>query len=337
MKVLKSIIIILLVCLLTSGCGGVSEKKVVVYTSVDQVYAEPILKQFEKETGIKVMAVYDVEAAKTTGLVNRLIAEKNRPQADVFWNSEFIQTMLLKEEGVLSPYRPATAADLPEESKDKDGFWTAFGGRVRVLIVNTDLVPVKDYPNSIYDLATSPHGGDKAAIAFPMFGTTATHAAALYAALGSEQGKQFFVNLKQNKVQAVDGNSVVRDLVAAGRLKMGLTDSDDACGAIKKKAPVKIILPDQDGLGTLIVPNTAALIAGAPNPEAAKKLLDYLASKQVEQALVKSGFSHVSSRPGMDESDCMKSANIKRMKVDYQAVYNQLKSTKKEMSELYVR
>lgn len=57
------------------------EQVVVVYTSVDQPFSEPILEQFEKTRGIRVLPVYDVEAAKTTGLVNRIIAEKNHPQA----------------------------------------------------------------------------------------------------------------------------------------------------------------------------------------------------------------------------------------------------------------
>ena len=61
---------------------------VVVYTSEDQVFSEPILRDFEKETGIKVKAVFDTEESKSTGVMNRLIAEKNNPQADVFWANE---------------------------------------------------------------------------------------------------------------------------------------------------------------------------------------------------------------------------------------------------------
>ena len=89
---------------------GGEEKTVVVYTSVDQVYSEPVFRDFEKETGIHVLPVYDVEATKTTGLVNRLIAEKARPQADVFWSGEFSQTIVLKNESVLAPYQSPSAA-----------------------------------------------------------------------------------------------------------------------------------------------------------------------------------------------------------------------------------
>jgi iron(III) transport system substrate-binding protein len=64
---------------------GTQTPTVVVYVSHDQVFSEPILKDFEKETGIKVRAVYDTEETKSTGTMNRLIAEKSNPQADVYW------------------------------------------------------------------------------------------------------------------------------------------------------------------------------------------------------------------------------------------------------------
>ena len=68
---------------------------VTIYVSEDQVFSEPILKDFEKETGIKVRAVFDTEEAKSTGAMNRLIAEKDNPQADVYWANEPIRANLL--------------------------------------------------------------------------------------------------------------------------------------------------------------------------------------------------------------------------------------------------
>jgi iron(III) transport system substrate-binding protein len=86
-----------------AGCKGKeSTREVVVYTSLDKVFSQPVLEAFEKQTGIKVLPVYDSEATKTTGLVNRLIAEKDSPQADVFWNSETGRTIVLKRKGVLA-------------------------------------------------------------------------------------------------------------------------------------------------------------------------------------------------------------------------------------------
>ncbi|HDP89276.1 MAG TPA: hypothetical protein ENN42_04870 [Thioalkalivibrio sp.] len=116
--------------LLLAGCPGPGTARVVVYTSVDQVYSEPILQAFEDESGIEVRAVFDVEAAKTTGLVNRLIAERAAPQADVWWNGEFAQTLKLRDEGVLAPYRPQSAEGVPAHYRAQ-GLWTGLAGRAR--------------------------------------------------------------------------------------------------------------------------------------------------------------------------------------------------------------
>src|ERR1041384_7915842 len=69
-----------------------SANVVVVYASQDQVYAEPILKTFEKETGTRVRAVYDSEAVKTVAIANRLLAERKHPQCDVVWGNEELRT-----------------------------------------------------------------------------------------------------------------------------------------------------------------------------------------------------------------------------------------------------
>ena len=89
-------LVLLLFALVNCRDKKVEQKQVIIYTSLDKVLSEPILEAFEKETGIKVLDVYDSEATKTTGLVNRLIAEKNNPRADVFWNSEIGKIAVLK-------------------------------------------------------------------------------------------------------------------------------------------------------------------------------------------------------------------------------------------------
>ena len=122
----------LLAILIFSSCGCKGKKpaqEVVIYTSLDKVFSQPILEAFEKETGIDVLPVYDSEATKTTGLVNRLIAEKNNPRADVFWNSESGRTIVLKQKGVLAKYVSPSASDIPSQFKDPDGCWTGFAAR----------------------------------------------------------------------------------------------------------------------------------------------------------------------------------------------------------------
>ena len=96
-----------LLCVVATSCdrtpgGSSSPGEVVVYTSVDEPVARPILEEFTKRTGIKVVAKFDAEASKTVGLVQMLRAEKGNPRGDVFWNNEIFHTINLAEEGVLA-------------------------------------------------------------------------------------------------------------------------------------------------------------------------------------------------------------------------------------------
>jgi len=266
---------------------------VVVYTSVDQHYSEPILTAFEKETGITVRIAFDVEASKTSGLVNRLIAEQKHPKADVFWNGEFVQTVRLASQGVLASYKAHTR----DQSywNDSQNRWSSFGGRLRVLISNNEKISDSSLPKSINDFLDAKYPADKIGIALPLFGTTATHAAALWARMGETNASKFFQNLQERGISFVNGNSVVRDAVSSGQLWFGITDSDDACTATAKGKPITISYLNQslNDIGTLVIPNTVALIAGGPNPENGRRLIEYLLSHKIQERLVALGWFHI--------------------------------------------
>jgi iron(III) transport system substrate-binding protein len=274
------------------------ERTVTIYVSTDRVFSEPVLQVFEQQTGIRVNAVYDTEETKSTGLANRLLAEKSNPQADVFWSNEPVRTLVLKERGVLAPYRSASAEDIPEIFKDADGSWTGFSARVRVIAYNSRLVSEKDAPRSVFDLA-DPKWKGQVAIADPRFGSTSFHVAALYATLGDAKADEFFRRLKANDVKIAPGNSVVRDMVVRGEVKVGLTDTDDVNVALASGAPIGMIMPDSEGMGVPMMPNLVSMIAGAPHPEQARRMIDYLLSPDVEASLASSEAVQIPLRPSV--------------------------------------
>jgi iron(III) transport system substrate-binding protein len=319
------------------GCTRTDQKEVVVYTSLDQIFSEPILSDFEKDTGIKVKAVYDVEASKTVGLVNRLLAEKGHPRCDVFWNSEVGRTIFLKQKGLFTPYTSPSAKDISLQFKDKDGYWTGFAARARVLVYNINLLKESDLPKSIFEL-TKPQWKGKVAMGYPVFGTTATHMAALYATLGQEKTETFLKELKANEVVIVDGNSVVRDMVVEGQLPIGFTDTDDVNVAIQAGKPVKMIYPDRDGLGTLLIPNTVALINHAPHLEEGKKLIDYLLSREVESKLAFFESAQMPIRDGVKTPPHVPIfSSIKAIKVDYYDVAANIEKSDRFCQSLFIR
>ena len=277
---------IALLSLAFAGCWAGGGEEVVVYAALDREFSEPVLNDFSKATGISVLPKYDDESTKSVGLTNILIQEASRPRCDVFWNNEILNTLRLERLGLLEAYHSPAAASYPEMYRSAAGTWHGFAGRARVLIVNKTLVKEDERPRSIYDLL-DPKWKGKIGIARPTAGTTASHAAVLFAVLGEEKAKDFFRRLKANDVQILGGNKQIATACSAGQIAFGLTDTDDAIIEIERAGPVVMVYPDRetDQLGTLFIPNTLAIIKGCPHPAAARKLIDYLLSPAVEQKL----------------------------------------------------
>jgi iron(III) transport system substrate-binding protein len=300
---------------LTSGCRR--GREVVVYTSVDDVFARPIAARYEKETGVLVRLVPDTEETKSAGLLNRLIAEKDRPQADVFWSGDPVRAAILKAKGVSTPYRSARAKDLPAALSDPDGHWTGFSARARVLLYNTTLVKPGDAPASVFDL-THPRFSGRACLANPLFGTTSMHVAALVGALGAERTQAFLEDFTRNGGRLASSNGDVKRRVASGECALGLTDTDDAFGAERDGSPVATIFPDASGLGTLVVPNAVVLVAGAPHADEGRQFIDFLLSPEVEQALAESDAAQMPARPGVRvPKGVVPLQDLRAMAVDY--------------------
>jgi iron(III) transport system substrate-binding protein len=138
-------LIVLIMCL-NAACVK-ADKQVTVYVALDRQLAEPLLKQFEADTEIRVRPVYDSESNKTSGLVNRLLAEASRPRADVFWNNETAQMYRLSERGVLVNQRSPAGQDM-DSSFDEVSQWSSFAARGRVMVIRPSLID-GDAPASI--------------------------------------------------------------------------------------------------------------------------------------------------------------------------------------------
>ena len=263
-----------------------SSNEVVVYCTIDQVFSEPVLKVFEQQTGIRVKPVYDAEETKSTGVLNRLISEKDNPQCDVFWSGDPLRNNILKSKGITTTYTSSQTELIPEYFRANDNQWIGFSARARVLIYNKKMIHPDSLPQSILDFTKTTYKG-KFAIANPLFGTTTFHIAAVFSLLGDEQAKQWLNSIKENGIMIATSNGDVKKRVMQGEVAFGITDTDDAFEAKKESNNVDFIFPDQqnNGIGTLIIPNALSLIAHSPNSENGRKLIDYLLSIETEAKL----------------------------------------------------
>ena len=294
---------------LASVAGGCSpsEPGVVLYVSADDHIARQVVGAFERETGIRVDTVSDTEQTKTTGLANRLRAERNNPQADVFWSSEVFHTVNLAEEGVLDEYEPSTGGEWPAGFRDPQHRWYGFAARARVIVYAPDRVAPEDRPQTWMDLTWSQFKG-RIVMADPRFGTTGGHLAAMKAywskVVGRGYYEAFLMGLADNEVRLLpSGNAGVVQAVADGEADLGLTDTDDVWAAQARGLEVDLIYPRHDveaaGGGTLLIPNTVARVAGGPHPDTADRLIDFLLSEDVERMLAESVSHNVPLRAGL--------------------------------------
>lgn len=265
----------------------------VVYCAHDAVYADEILRKFQKDTGIPVEVRFDTEATKSLGLTEMLINEKESPRADVFWNNQLLGTLDLQEKDVLDSYKGPGYDRIPEGMKDPDGQWAGFGARLRVYIVNSEKTHAN--PQAIASILAA-DDLSSVAIAKPLFGTTLTHYSVLWHLWGGEAVKTWHANQRERGLIERGGNSTTKDLTAAGITAIGYTDTDDYYVAEDNGYPV-VMLPirvseDPADLypetGRVIcIPNTVSIIKNSDQRENAEKLVDYLLSAEVELALAR--------------------------------------------------
>ncbi len=322
--------IIILVFGGVAGCTH-AEPRVVLYCAQDRDFAVPLLDAFHQQAGLPVVPKYDTEKNKSVSLYEELVAERNRPRCDVFWNNEILSTIRLQKQGLLEPYDSPSAQPYPAETKAADHTWHAFAARARILLVNTRLVAEKDRPRSLLDL-TEARWRDRVVMAQPQYGTSATQAACLFQALGGDRARKFYRDLKANGVRIAPGNKDVAVWVGQGRtptgqeVAIGITDTDDAMEELREKHDVALIYPDRDAppdgkLGTLFIPNTLAILKGAPNPQGARRLIDYLLSADVEKRLAESESHQVPLNPEVKANfppEIQTPKTVRTMKVDFE-------------------
>jgi iron(III) transport system substrate-binding protein len=309
-----------------------AKKEVVLYCSVDQEFAEPIIAQFEKQTGIKVLSRFDVEATKTVGLVEKLRAEDAKPVADVFWSSEIFYTIRLANDGLLAPYESEVTKDWPALFRDPSNRWYGFGLRARAIAYNTNKISAKDAPKKLEDCLDR-KWKDRIVMARPEFGTTGGDVASWFAHYGANKATEILEALKNNGIRTVSGNSTAVKMICTGQADICFTDTDDVYAAQRNGQPVAMNLLRQADKGPLAIPNTAALIKNAPHPEEAKKLLDFILSEELEKLLVESDSHNSPIRPALAEKYSKYAIN-ERLDIDYSKIADLLTTSIEKSNEI---
>jgi iron(III) transport system substrate-binding protein len=348
-----------LLVLPTAGCGSggadADAVEIVVYTSVDAQYAAAVADRFhaledaaveagEIERPTRVRLVTDSELNKTVGLAARLIAERESPRCDVWWANEPSQTIRLAGEGLFAPYESPEAAggERPATYIHDGHLWTMCALRLRVLVVRSDGpgwpddVPftMQDLPAAVAAAREATPEGEAGtfALADTRAGTSATHAAAIFQALGEEAAREWFTQLRDAGTTIAAGNAHTVKQTASGAARWGITDTDDVFAAVAENKPVEsVVVP-----GTLAIPCTASLVAGAPNPAGAKRFIDFLLSADGERAMAEVDARHYPTRRDVTPPDGFpEPGSLDLLPVDWESIEPARQTSQAALAEIF--
>ncbi|WP_066894438.1 ABC transporter substrate-binding protein [Clostridium nigeriense] len=283
----------------SSGGEDTGSKNLVVYCPHPLEFIDPIVAEFEDETGIQV----DVVAAGTGELLKRIESEKDNPLGDVMWGGS-LGTLQPKVD-YFEEYTSANEGDILDDCKNTDGKITRFSNIPSVLMINTNLIG--DIKVEGYEDLLNPELKGKIAHADPSKSSSSfEHLVNMLYAMGNgdpEKGWDYADKLAGNlDGKLLSGSSAVYKGVADGEYTVGLTFEEGGAKYVKDGAPVKIVYMKE---GVISKPDGVAIIKGAKNMDNAKKFIDFLTSKET-QTMVASELSRRSVRKDVDPAEGLK-------------------------------
>lgn len=303
-----------------AGCGndkpaeGKVEKEVTVYMGVVEQSAKVIAAEFEKDTGIKVKFVR-MSGGET---LSRIRAEKNNPQASVWYGGSADSYIMAQKEGLLEAYKSPNAAKIPDNFKDKDGFWTGvYQGYLGFILddryFKENNVPV---PKSWDDLLKPEYTGQ---IVMGNPGSASTGYVILSSIVqsrGEEKGLEYMAKLdKQMKQYTKAGEAPARS-AALGEAAIGITYIHNGIRLMKEGySNVALSVPED---GTAYELGAVAIIKGGKEPGAAKKFVDWALSKKAQELGQKNGSYQFLTNPEANPpQEAMPFKNTKLINYDF--------------------
>jgi len=250
---------------------------------------------------------------------------------DVRWDAEPYGAIGAARRGELLPM-PDSGKDVPDLWRDPGGTWVAVGGRAEVMLVAVDLLGDRGAP-VFYVALTQPWLKGKVALATPAGGASLAHFAALYQAWGADRMQAWLSQMKANDVQVLESDDAVRQAVVTGKAIVGILSSDEAAKAAASAAHVLVIYPNQRSIGTFVWPTALFRPKDAPHPEAAKRLAERLASREIEQLLVARVPGYLPLRPQIPVPPGVTSAaNLVVVSVDPGRIVSEIDRRKAELT-----
>jgi iron(III) transport system substrate-binding protein len=284
--------VLLLAAPALAGCGGFSTSStgsggtITLYNAQHEQLTNALVAAFTKQTGINVR----VRSGEEPELANQLVEEGSASPADVFLTENSPPLVLLSEKGLLARLPASTLASIPARYDSPVGDWVGLAARATALIYNPKLLPAAQLPRSILDLA-DPSWKGKLALA-PAEVDFQPVVAAVAKLDGAAAAKRWLSGFASNAKRYNDNEGIVA-AVEAGQAAAGIVNhyywyraaDEIGLGNIHSK----LYYFGHNDPGALVDVCGAAVLKSSRQSALAQKFVAFLASKQGQQALVRSG------------------------------------------------
>ncbi|MEK4355801.1 ABC transporter substrate-binding protein [Paenibacillus sp. FSL M7-1455] len=274
--------------------GGKSKEKITVYSIFQEEEARKILDKFKEETGID----YDILRLPSGEAVSRVQNEMLNPQADFLMGGPADSHEVLRKAGALEAYVSPNASDVPDNMKDKDGYWTGFYLNPVAIGINEERWKEKygsdPYPETFKDLLDPKFKGEIGMSDPATSGTAYTAVASLAQVWGEDEMLNYMKELLPNLKERPKSGIEPIQKAAKGEYTIGITFLGDQLKIKNQGNPIHSIVPEAAGyeVGGL------SIVKGGPNTKAAKKLMDFMLTNEPGELYTKSAYA-VSVKPSV--------------------------------------
>ncbi|MBE3571671.1 MAG: extracellular solute-binding protein [Moorella humiferrea] len=298
--------VLLLLAVITTGCGGqkasqtpeskagqgAEENKLVIYTAREKGVTDIVIPKFE-ERYPEYKGQVQVLSMGAQEILERVRAEKENPQGDVWWGGTQQALGLAAKEGLLATLKPSFAEKIPAAYKDPGGMWYGEILLPEVIMYNTQALKPEDVPKDWDDLLDA-KWKDKIIIrGVTASGTMRTIYAAMIYRFFKEDGKpdrgfEWLKKLDANTKEYTPNPTTLYLKLARQEGVLSLWNMQDILIQKDQKGmPFGYVIPAS---GAPILVDGVAVIKGAKHPKAAEKFLEFLFEEKMQVELAEKAF-----------------------------------------------
>jgi len=295
---------------------AMAQQEVVVLCNYEVDWCEAMKAAYEKTTGQKAAFIRRTDGESLA----QIRAEKGNPRADVYHAAESASAKALAAEGLLEAYKSPRIAELHDWAQkiaeENKYFQTPIYTGALGFGYNTELLAKYKMPEPKCwkDLA-NPAYKNEIQMANPgTSGTAFNTVATILQLMGEDQGFKFLAEMNKNVNQYTRSGTAGIRAAAKGETTIGIAFLHDSVAQTVQGYPIKSVAPCE-GTGYEII--SSAIIKGGPNPEGAKRWMDFVLSPEGQNvALTVGKFQIPSNKNAQIHPQAPRPSDVKLIKID---------------------